>query len=88
MTFLSPITGRRFPAGGDRTTSLPLSGGSDRLFDSAVEYAVDATQRAVLFWDTMRQAGNTFVEHEEAGCPPVLFFDWEMVVDGGTCPAL
>ena len=50
----------------------------------AAEYAVDAAQRAVLFWDTMRQAGNTFIEHEDAGCPPVLFFDYEMVVDGRT----
>ncbi|TDH61734.1 DUF3141 domain-containing protein [Dankookia rubra] len=54
------------------------------LARDAAEYAVDAAQRAVLFWDTMHQAGNTFTEHEEAGCPPVLFFDYEMVVDGRT----
>ncbi|WP_380069929.1 DUF3141 domain-containing protein [Dankookia sp. GCM10030260] len=54
------------------------------LAQDVAEYAVDAAQRAVLFWDTMRQAGNTFTEHEEAGCPPVLFFDYEMVVDGRT----
>ncbi|WP_431269160.1 DUF3141 domain-containing protein [Dankookia sp. P2] len=54
------------------------------LARDAAEYALDAAQRAVLFWDTMRQAGNTFTEHEEAGCPPVLFFDYDMVVDGRT----
>ena len=47
---------------------------------------MDAAQRAVLFWDTMRQAGNAFVEHEEEGCPPVLFFSWDMVVDGRHLP--
>ncbi len=56
------------------------------LFQAAASYAVDAAQRSVLFWDTMRQAGNTFVEHEQAGCPPVLFFDYETVLDGRTLP--
>jgi pimeloyl-ACP methyl ester carboxylesterase len=56
------------------------------LAQDAMAYAVDATQRSILFWDTMRQAGNTFVEHEKAGCPPVLVFDWDMVVDGRTLP--
>ena len=54
------------------------------LMQDAMAYAVDATQRNVLFWDTMRRAGNTFVEHERAGCPPVLVFEWDMVVDGRT----
>ena len=52
----------------------------------AFEYAVDATQRWILFWDAMRRAGNTFVQHERAGCPPVLVFDYEMLVDGRTLP--
>jgi hypothetical protein len=56
------------------------------LAQDAMAYAVDATQRSVLFWDTMRKAGNAFVEHERAGCPPVLVFDWEMIVDGRTLP--
>ena len=45
-------------------------------------YAVDAAQRSILFWDTMRQRGNNFVEHTQAGLPPVLHFDYETVVDG------
>jgi len=52
----------------------------------AFEYTVDATQRLILFWDAMRQAGNTFVQHEREGCPPVLVFDYEMLVDGRTLP--
>ena len=56
------------------------------LAQDAAEYVVDAAQRAILFWDAMRQAGNSFVEHEKEGCPPVLVFDWEMVVDGRELP--
>lgn len=49
-------------------------------------YLVDAAQRAVLFWDILRRAGNSFVEHERAGCPPVLVFPYETVLDGRTLP--
>jgi pimeloyl-ACP methyl ester carboxylesterase len=56
------------------------------MMQEAMEYAVDATQRSILFWDTMRRAGNDFVEHEKAGCPPVLVFDWDMMLDGRTLP--
>jgi hypothetical protein len=35
-------------------------------------YAVDFTQRSALFWDTLRQRGNTFVEHTRAGLPHLL----------------
>jgi pimeloyl-ACP methyl ester carboxylesterase len=45
------------------------------------DYCVDFTQRSVLFWDTLRQRGNAFVEHTAEGLPPVLHFDYEMVMD-------
>ena len=52
------------------------------LMMDAASYMLDAAQRSFLFWDTMREAGNNFVSHEQAGCPPVLIFDYETVVDG------
>ena len=52
------------------------------LVMDAGAYMLDAAQRSFLFWDTMREAGNNFVAHEQAGCPPVLIFDFETVVDG------
>ena len=57
-----------------------------RLADwqAAWSYWVDACQRTILFWDVMRQRGNTFLEHEERGKPPLLVFDHEMVLDGRT----
>jgi pimeloyl-ACP methyl ester carboxylesterase len=50
------------------------------------EYTVDVAQRSVLFWDTLRQRGNDFVEHVRKGLPPVLHFEYEMLVDGRTLP--
>ena len=50
------------------------------------DYATDAAQRTVLFWDTLRQRGNNFVEHTRAGLPPVLHFEYETIVDGRKLP--
>ncbi|MCC7216041.1 MAG: DUF3141 domain-containing protein, partial [Burkholderiales bacterium] len=50
------------------------------------DYATDAAQRTVLFWNTLRERGNNFVEHTRAGMPPVLHFEHEMVVDGRKLP--
>jgi pimeloyl-ACP methyl ester carboxylesterase len=45
-------------------------------------YAQDVAQRQVLFWDTLRQRGDQFVERTEQGLPPVLHFAYEVVLDG------
>jgi pimeloyl-ACP methyl ester carboxylesterase len=45
-------------------------------------YAVDVAERSVLFWDTLRQRGNGFVEQARNGLQPVLHFDHELVIDG------
>ncbi|MFL5192999.1 MAG: DUF3141 domain-containing protein, partial [Microvirga sp.] len=47
----------------------------------ASAYWLDFTQRSILFWDTLRQRGNNWIEHEKAGKPPLLDFDWEMIAD-------
>ena len=49
---------------------------------SGAQYAVDFTQRSVLFWDALRQRGNNFMEHERQGLPAVLHFEHEMMMDG------
>jgi hypothetical protein len=58
---------------------VPTAGG---LAGDAWEYWVDACQRQFLFWDVLRKRGNQAIEHYRAGKPPVLVFDYEMVVDG------
>jgi pimeloyl-ACP methyl ester carboxylesterase len=46
------------------------------------QYALDCAQRAVIFWDTLRQRGNNYLQHVQQGQPPVLRFQYEMVLDG------
>src|ERR1700758_2442189 len=51
------------------------------LWEAWSRYAVDFAERSVLFWDTLRKRGNNFMEHQRAGKPPVLHFQYRMVVD-------
>jgi pimeloyl-ACP methyl ester carboxylesterase len=53
-----------------------------QMWANGAQYGVDFAQRSILFWDTLRQRGNNFLEHERKGLPPVLHFDYEMVMDG------
>jgi pimeloyl-ACP methyl ester carboxylesterase len=68
-------------AAAETLTTVPAGepGGAGQAWAA---YATDWLQRCVLFWDTLRQRGNNFLEHERAGKPPLLVFDYEMVVDG------
>jgi len=50
------------------------------------EYLRDAGERVVLTMDTLRKRGDIFLEHEAAGCPPVLIYDYELVMDGADLP--
>jgi hypothetical protein len=62
-------------------TATPASKPED-AWRAWTSYATDWPQRCVLFWDTLRQRGNNFLEHERAGNPPLLAYDYETVVDG------
>ncbi|WP_235829727.1 DUF3141 domain-containing protein [Frigidibacter oleivorans] len=50
------------------------------------EYLRDAAERMVLATDVLRKRGDIFLEHEAAGCPPVLVYDYEVVMDGRDLP--
>ncbi|MGB6065869.1 MAG: DUF3141 domain-containing protein [Desulfomonilaceae bacterium] len=50
------------------------------------EYLIDAGQRTVLFWDTMRQRGNQYLEQMAKTVPHVLQFGYELILDGRTLP--
>jgi len=54
------------------------------IWSDWTQYATDMAQRSVLFWDTLRQRGNNYLEHEKAGKPPLLHFPSEMVMDART----
>jgi len=52
------------------------------LFSPAIEYAVDAAQRNLLFLDVLRQRGNQYREHLAETAPNVLDYKVELVADG------
>ena len=58
--------------------SLPDTG----ILKDAYDYLLDAAQRSVLYTDIMRKRGNVYLEHLKAGQPPVLTFDYEIIMDG------
>ena len=58
------------------------SSSPEAAFAAAMEYAIDAAQRSVLFWDVLRQRGNQYREHMAENAPHVLDYQVELVVDG------
>jgi pimeloyl-ACP methyl ester carboxylesterase len=48
------------------------------------DYCADVWQRWAIFLDILRRRGNTFVEHTAQGCPPVLVYDFDVIIDGTT----
>src|SRR6476660_6636663 len=49
-----------------------------------MDYAIDAAQRTVLFWDVMRQRGNQYREHLAQTVRHVLSYEAELIIDGRT----
>lgn len=45
-------------------------------------YLLDSAQRSVLFMEALRRRGNIYFEHIRNGKPPVLTFDYEIILDG------
>lgn len=46
------------------------------------EYVVDSFQRSVIFLDIFRKRGNNYIKHIRNGQPPVLTFNYEMILNG------
>jgi pimeloyl-ACP methyl ester carboxylesterase len=62
----------------DSASELPLPW---QLLTSFGQYVTDFCQRGVILQDTLRQRGNQYLAHHFAGSPPVLHFEYEMVLD-------
>ena len=48
------------------------------------EYWLDSSQRWILFMDILRNRGNNYFETIRKGEPPVLVFDYEVILEGRT----
>src|SRR5215467_6753176 len=70
----------------DKQSSATTSPSPDMFgtFGPAMDYAIDAGQRAVLFWDVMRQRGNQYRKHLAETVPNVLSYEAELIIDGRT----
>lgn len=53
---------------------------------AAGDYGLDAAQRSLLFWDTLRERGNIYLDQEAQGHPPVLIFPHRIIMDGKDMP--
>lgn len=51
-------------------------------FNAGMEYTLDRWQRSILFGNIMRRRGNNYLDHLRAGQPPVLVFDYELIMNG------
>ncbi|MEO1608436.1 MAG: DUF3141 domain-containing protein [Pseudomonadota bacterium] len=56
------------------------------LAESWTSYVMDSFQRATLTLDALRKRGDIFLEHEAIGAPPVLIYDYEVIMDGKDLP--
>lgn len=55
-----------------------------QLWQDYVTYCTDSSQRLLQTLDILRERGDIFIEHESAGCPPVLDYEYELVQDATT----
>ncbi|MGL4666990.1 MAG: DUF3141 domain-containing protein, partial [Saezia sp.] len=55
-----------------------------KFYQAWQEYLIDTTERNILFWDTLRQRGDNYLKLKEDGNPPLLHFDYEIVLDART----
>ncbi|MEE9914174.1 MAG: TerB family tellurite resistance protein [Deltaproteobacteria bacterium] len=45
------------------------------------EYLVDSLQRSIIFMDVLRKRGNNYIKHIRSGQPPVLTFNYELILN-------
>ncbi|WP_082151214.1 DUF3141 domain-containing protein [Chromobacterium sp. LK1] len=49
-------------------------------------YWRDAWERSILYWDVQHDRGADYLRHVQSGKPPVLVFDYKIILDGRTLP--
>ncbi|WP_201585370.1 DUF3141 domain-containing protein [Psychrobacter jeotgali] len=53
----------------------------ERLWQEWLSYSADSSKRLLQTADVLKERGDIFLEHEQAGCPPVLDYDYEIIMD-------
>ncbi|UJB31227.1 DUF3141 domain-containing protein [Chromobacterium sp. Beijing] len=59
-----------------------------KLFSSnpVADYWRDACERSILYWDVLHDRGADYLQHVQSGKPPVLVFDYKIILDGRSLP--
>lgn len=59
-----------------------------KLFSSnpVADYWRDACERSILYWDVLHDRGADYLRHVQSGKPPVLVFDYKIILDGRSLP--
>lgn len=69
------------PAANDAVeNSTPTADPGNPLTD-LLAYQVDFWQRSVLFLDALRERGDDMLDHQRQNMPPLLIFDYELLLD-------
>lgn len=53
----------------------------NKLWKEWLSYSTDSSKRLLQTADVLKERGDIFLEHEQAGCPPVLDYDYTVVMD-------
>src|SRR5215472_15708905 len=62
--------------------SFPAATSPFGMFAPAIDYAIDAAQRSILFWDVLRQRSEQYRAHMAETAPHVLDYEVELILDG------
>lgn len=54
------------------------------LWQQWLSYSTDSSKRLLQTADVLKERGDIFIEHERAGCPPVLDYDYDIIMDAST----
>ena len=78
---LAAILDARPEPASDQRDSGASRAAPDHSLAVAYAYGRDLWERNILFWDTLRQRADNMIAHERAGKPPLLNFDYEILLD-------
>lgn len=53
----------------------------EKIWREWLSYSTDSSKRLLQTADVLKERGDIFLEHELAGCPPVLDYNYEVVMD-------
>lgn len=65
----------------DIVSSLKKTYTPNRIWQEWLSYSTDSTKRLLQTADVLKERGDVFLEHEAAGCPPVLDYDYDVIMD-------